>query len=155
MADRIDRNCKKSKIWINEVKKRDGFKCIKCDSDKKLCAHHIKSWKDHPELRYELSNGETLCRSCHMASHKNALGSKGRIAWNKGMKGLSSGMPKGSKFTPEHKEKLSLRKKGVTTWNKGIPMKEETKQIFTKMFQGKTWRIDPVNGKRKWINSGE
>jgi hypothetical protein len=31
----------------------------------RLQAHHIESFKGHPELRYELTNGLTLCLSCH------------------------------------------------------------------------------------------
>lgn len=28
-------------------------------------ADHIKSFKDHPELRTDLQNGRTLCVDCH------------------------------------------------------------------------------------------
>jgi hypothetical protein len=35
-----------------------------------LHAHHIKEWEYYPELRYELSNGMTLCRRpCHKEIH--------------------------------------------------------------------------------------
>jgi hypothetical protein len=31
----------------------------------KLNADHIKSWAHYPELRFDTSNGRTLCLSCH------------------------------------------------------------------------------------------
>ena len=51
--------------WRAEVRKRDGFKCRKCGSNKKLQIHHIKSWANAPQLRYSLLNGITLCKTCH------------------------------------------------------------------------------------------
>lgn len=54
------------KIWRREVFKRDGFICQICGTTGRLEADHVKSWKDYPELRYELKNGRTLCKSCHM-----------------------------------------------------------------------------------------
>jgi 5-methylcytosine-specific restriction endonuclease McrA len=51
--------------WRAEVRKRDGYKCRKCGSRKRLQIHHIKSWAKAPELRYTPSNGITLCRTCH------------------------------------------------------------------------------------------
>ncbi len=51
--------------WRAEIRKRDGYKCRKCGSSKKLQIHHIKSWAKAPELRYTASNGITLCRVCH------------------------------------------------------------------------------------------
>jgi hypothetical protein len=31
----------------------------------RINAHHIWPWAEHPELRYDVSNGVTLCVSCH------------------------------------------------------------------------------------------
>ena len=53
------------KDWRLAVKRRDSFRCRWCGSRKRLHVHHIKRWADHPELRYQLSNGVTLCRVCH------------------------------------------------------------------------------------------
>lgn len=55
------------KYWMLEVKKRDNWKCKIANQDckGKLEAHHILGWKSHPELRYQLNNGITLCHAHH------------------------------------------------------------------------------------------
>lgn len=55
---------KKSRKWADAVKKRDK-KCMICGSKKELEAHHIKSWRQYPLLRYKLLNGKAFCRKCH------------------------------------------------------------------------------------------
>lgn len=151
----MHRYTKRYEAWRIAVQERDKFKCQQCQVKENLIAHHIVPWNDSIELRYEVSNGLTLCRSCHMKHHyENAKKrfKKGFIPWNKGSKGLSAGMPKGIKFTEEHKEKLKKAKVGYVSWNKGIPMKESTKEIFRKKFKGKKWKIDSETGKRIWID---
>jgi len=53
--------------WVFEIKKRDNFKCKINNKDccGKIVAHHILSWRDFPELRYNINNGITLCQSHH------------------------------------------------------------------------------------------
>jgi len=53
--------------WRNAVKVRDNKKCRfpGCESRKRLQVHHIKKWSDFPTLRYEITNGITLCCACH------------------------------------------------------------------------------------------
>jgi len=63
------RNSKQSKDWVKAVKLRDNWICLDC-GDVGIHAHHIKPWRDHPELRYEISNGVTLCVPCHEKKHK-------------------------------------------------------------------------------------
>ena len=60
----------KYKYWMLSVKKRDNWKCKINNSDcsGRLESHHILSWKDFPELRYEINNGITLCISHHPRS---------------------------------------------------------------------------------------
>lgn len=52
--------------WRNQVFKRDNYTCQLCDSyGGGLHADHIKPWANFPELRYEITNGRTLCVPCH------------------------------------------------------------------------------------------
>lgn len=59
------------KNWRKAVFKRDNYTCLKCGKrGGDLEAHHVKSWKDYPELRYDVINGETLCKDCHIKTYK-------------------------------------------------------------------------------------
>lgn len=59
------------KDWRAAVFTRDDWTCQTCHARSGagqtvyLEAHHIKSWSQFPELRYEIENGMTLCRECH------------------------------------------------------------------------------------------
>lgn len=54
------------KEWRRQVFERDNFTCVLCGAHgTRLNADHIKPWILFPEHRYELSNGRTLCVSCH------------------------------------------------------------------------------------------
>ena len=58
------------KEWRNTVLKRDNYTCQKCFKlGGKLTAHHLESYADNPELRTTLSNGVTLCETCHNNFH--------------------------------------------------------------------------------------
>lgn len=56
------------RVWSREILKRD-LKCVDCGATDGLQAHHIKGWNEAPDLRYEHSNGETLCWRCHHTRH--------------------------------------------------------------------------------------
>lgn len=60
------------KKWRISVFERDDYTCQHCKiRGCELQAHHIKSWKNHPELRYDIANGLTLCISCHRLTFKD------------------------------------------------------------------------------------
>lgn len=56
--------------WRKAVLKRDDYTCQECKSKKMVGAHHIKTWKDYPELRYVVDNGQSLCSVCHKNVHR-------------------------------------------------------------------------------------
>lgn len=47
------------------VLKRDNFTCQMCKSKQRLNVHHIIKWSSASSLRYDVSNGITLCSFCH------------------------------------------------------------------------------------------
>ena len=51
--------------WRKKVYRRDDYTCQMCSSRKKIEAHHIKTWSEFPQLRFDVNNGVTLCRLCH------------------------------------------------------------------------------------------
>jgi hypothetical protein len=58
--------------WRTAVFERDGYACVNCGDarGRNLNAHHRLSFAAHKELRFEISNGITLCESCHHLEHK-------------------------------------------------------------------------------------
>lgn len=60
--------------WRNAVFKQDNYTCVRClNHGGKLHAHHILSFADFLEERFEPDNGATLCKSCHLHIHKYEL----------------------------------------------------------------------------------
>jgi len=56
--------------WSRKVRTRDDYTCQKCGTKTgRMHAHHIFSYKEFPERRYELDNGITLCHPCHSQVH--------------------------------------------------------------------------------------
>jgi len=66
LKDQKDRKSSDMKLWRLEVYERDDFTCQMCgERGGKLEAHHINPYTDYPDLRFEVTNGITLCRECH------------------------------------------------------------------------------------------
>jgi len=136
------RNNKDGRYWKSEVLKRDNYKCRHCESDKNLCSHHIIEWDKDESLRYEISNGLTLCRGCHNKIHF-----------------------KGKKLTAEHKAKCSASLKLIIhtpEWNanmgdskKGKKLSEVRKAQMSALMKGKeSPNKGKKTGKPSW-NSGK
>lgn len=67
------------KQWRNAVYERDYWTCQKCGKHcdaKDIAAHHIKSFADYPQYRFDINNGITYCRGCHLALHNKLRNSK-------------------------------------------------------------------------------
>jgi len=57
----------RAKGWAIAIKKRDNFTCQHCGTNGgPLESDHIKPWSLYPELRFDLDNGRTLCKPCHI-----------------------------------------------------------------------------------------
>jgi 5-methylcytosine-specific restriction endonuclease McrA len=59
------------KAWRKAVFERDGYTCVQCGDKSRrghsviLHADRIRPFAYYPELRFNLSNGRTLCVECH------------------------------------------------------------------------------------------
>ncbi len=65
--------------WRDSVFERDGYKCQKCaavnGNGKRIIlnAHHIQLFSKDEDKRFELDNGITLCKSCHILEHPHLI----------------------------------------------------------------------------------
>lgn len=58
--------------WRMQVFHRDKFTCQACGDDRggNLHAHHIEAHCENKEARWHVSNGVTLCATCHREFHR-------------------------------------------------------------------------------------
>lgn len=67
----MDRRIPKYNEWRKKVYERDGYTCQLCGRvGGRLNAHHIKTFAENPELRFDVDNGVTLCADCHKEVHR-------------------------------------------------------------------------------------
>jgi len=73
--DHLDRGGQRHRDWSNTVKIRDGWKCKigNQDCEGRMESHHILSWKNYEELRYDVNNGITLCHYHHPRTRVNEI----------------------------------------------------------------------------------
>jgi len=62
----------KYKEWRSKVLVRDNFICQKCKKKGNI-AHHLELFALNPEKRFDINNGMTLCRKCHIQIHNKEL----------------------------------------------------------------------------------
>ena len=73
----IERKSLQYKLWRAEVFKRDNWTCQICFiRGVEIHADHIKKFSDYPELRFEVSNGRTLCVPCHKSTDTYGVNKK-------------------------------------------------------------------------------
>jgi len=61
------------KKWRDVVYKKNYWTCFLCGKKckkKDIIAHHLLSFSDYSQYRFEQNNGIVLCRSCHCKLHK-------------------------------------------------------------------------------------
>jgi len=52
--------------WRKAVLLRDGHQCVSCGSKENLEADHLVPFHMSEKSRFEVKNGRTLCKSCHL-----------------------------------------------------------------------------------------
>lgn len=56
--------------WASEVKRRDHYTCVICGrKGVALNSHHLNAWASHPDERYDVDNGVSLCTFHHEDFH--------------------------------------------------------------------------------------
>ena len=56
---------KKLKDWSAEVRTRDGYRCVVCEEDKNIQAHHLLEKNSYRHLQFDIMVGICLCAGCH------------------------------------------------------------------------------------------
>lgn len=56
------------------AKRRDGFRCVKCESRYRLEVDHIDPVRSAPEKAFDLANLQTLCGPCHGTKTRHEAG---------------------------------------------------------------------------------
>lgn len=73
--DHVLRHNREYREWRRLVFAGDNFTCQRCGARSEagkrvyLQAHHKRPWAKFPELRYDVTNGVTLCKPCHQVEH--------------------------------------------------------------------------------------
>lgn len=73
-TNRLLRESIDAREWREAVFIRDHFTCQSCGQiGGKLQADHIRLWSKHPELCFDVNNGQTLCKPCHRSKTSDDL----------------------------------------------------------------------------------
>jgi 5-methylcytosine-specific restriction protein A len=87
------------KVVRRAAKRRDNWRCVKCGASGRLEVDHIKRVKDAPDLAFELSNLQTLCKPHHSEKTRLEVGfgqevDPKRAAWRELVATLAKPKPK-------------------------------------------------------------
>lgn len=55
--------------WRKSVYQRDDYKCTICGESHTLEAHHLNSYTNFKDMRFDINNGVTLCKNHHKDYH--------------------------------------------------------------------------------------
>lgn len=69
VSDGKDRQSLEYKNWRAKIYEKYNKCCDNCGDDKNPCAHHLDSFKDFPDRRFDVQNGVCLCEDCHLIFH--------------------------------------------------------------------------------------
>jgi 5-methylcytosine-specific restriction endonuclease McrA len=64
-----------NQMWSRDIRERDDFTCQRCGKRDEVSnqAHHVATRKRRPDLRYDRSNGKTVCPDCHRWIHDHPI----------------------------------------------------------------------------------
>lgn len=72
--------CPEYNIWRKKVFERDKYICQNCGCnhtrENPIHAHHIIKFSDSIEFAFDVNNGITLCKKCHLKEHSTQKNSK-------------------------------------------------------------------------------
>lgn len=63
------RTSKDYSLWRSAVFLRDEYQCQQCGKRKNLHAHHIEKVSENLSRIFDITNGVTLCITCHQEQH--------------------------------------------------------------------------------------
>jgi hypothetical protein len=66
----LDRSTSELKTWRKKIYAKDNNTCQYCGGNHRINAHHIYTYHDNKDIGFEIDNGITLCKKCHIAFHK-------------------------------------------------------------------------------------
>jgi predicted RNA-binding Zn-ribbon protein involved in translation (DUF1610 family) len=64
------RNWAVYRAWRKSVFENSNYTCQKCGYKGRLTAHHLNSFAEHEQERFDPDNGAALCWKCHWSFHR-------------------------------------------------------------------------------------
>lgn len=105
------------KQWRLAVLNKCDSKCVRCGSYKEPHCHHIKPWAKFPELRFDVDNGEVLCKLCHHKEHPFMAVLERKAKARKEYKRIKELKRRKMKALKKKQAKLFKKKKKKVAWN--------------------------------------